>query len=124
MRLADLLTASFLALLGGLVVFDAIRLGIGWSTDGPQSGFFPFWLGALMIAACVAIVVQAAGRADRKPFVTREQLGPVLKVLAPAVAFVVLMQGLGLYVSAALYTGFYMRRIGRHSWLTVVAVAV
>ena len=124
MRLADLLTASFLALLGGLVVFDAIRLGIGWSTDGPESGFFPFWLGALMIAACVAIVIQAAWRSDRKPFVTREQMGPVLKVLAPAVAFVVLMQWLGLYVSAVLYTGFYMRWIGRHSWLSVVAVAV
>src|SRR5438094_447978 len=93
MRLADLVTASFLALLGGLVVFDAVRLGTGWGTDGPQSGFLPFWLGALLIAACVTIFLQAARRADGSPFVTRQQLGPVLKVLAPAVAFVALLGG-------------------------------
>ena len=124
MRLADLVTASFLALLGGLVVFDAVRLGTGWGTDGPQSGFLPFWLGALMIAACMTIFLQAAWRADGAPFVARQQLGPVLKVLAPAVAFVALIHWLGLYVSAALYTGVYMRWIGRHAWLTVLAVAV
>ena len=124
MRAADLVTASFLMVLGGVVVFDAARLGIGWGTDGPKSGFFPFWLGVLMIATCAMILVQAARRADARPFVTRAQLGPVLKVLWPAVALVVLTQGLGLYVSAAFYTGFYMRWIGRHSWVAVLAVAI
>jgi hypothetical protein len=118
MRLADLFTASFLALLGGVVVFDAVRLGIGWGTDGPQSGFFPFWLGVLMIAACAAIALQAARRATTVPFVTREKFRPVLKVLWPAVAMVVLTQWIGLYVAAALYTGFYMR------WIAVLAVAI
>jgi len=124
MRVADIVTASVLLLLGGVVVFDAARLGIGWSTDGPKSGFLPFWLGVLMIVACAVIAVQAAWRLDARPFVTREQLGRVLKVLSPAVALVVLTQWLGLYVSAALYTGFYMRWIGRHSALAVLAVAI
>ena len=124
MRLADLITASILALLGGLVVFDAIRLGVGWGTDGPQSGFFPFWLGALMITACAVIVLQATLRAAGQPFVTRQQLGPVLKVLWPAVALVALTHWLGLYVAAAFYTGFYMRWIGRHSWPAVLVVAI
>src|SRR2546422_7892759 len=74
----------------------------------------------LLIAACALILGQAARRVDAKPFVRREQLGPVLKVLWPAVALVVLTLSLGLYVSAALYTGFYMRWIGRHSWLAVL----
>jgi len=124
MRLADLITASFLALLGGVVVFDAVRLGIGWGTDGPQSGFFPFWLGVLMIAACTAIFFQAVRQATTVPFVTREKLRPVLKVLWPAVALVVLTQWIGLYVAAALYTGLYMRWIGRHTWFAVLAVAI
>ena len=47
MRTADLVTALVLMLLGGVVLFDALRLGIGWGTDGPQSGFFPFWLAVL-----------------------------------------------------------------------------
>src|SRR5919198_89931 len=124
MRAADLVTASLLILVGGAVVYDAGGIGIGWGTDGPKSGFFPFWLGVLLIATCALILGQAARRVDAKPFVRREQLGPVLKVLWPAVALVALTQGLGLYVSAMLYTGFYMRWIGRHSWLGVLAVAV
>ena len=31
--------------------------------------------------------------------------------------------GLGLYVAAGLYLGFYMRWVGRHDWRTVVALA-
>ena len=64
MRVADIVTASVLLLVSGVVVFDAVRLGIGWSTDGPRSGFLPFWLGVLMIAVCAVIVAQAARRAD------------------------------------------------------------
>src|SRR2546421_12750755 len=112
MRIADLVTASFLMLLGAIVVFDASRLGVGWSTDGPKSGFFPFWLGVLLIAACAVILVQAARRTGLAPFVTRAQAGPVLKVLWPAVALVVLTQWLGPYGSPGPYTGFYMRWIG------------
>ena len=124
MRVADLVTAAFLLLIGGVVIADSIRIGIGWGTDGPKSGFFPFWLGFLMVAMCIAIVVQALRRAPRRTFVSREQLRPVLKVLWPAVGLVVVMQWLGLYVAAAVYTGFYMRWIGRHSWVAVVAVGV
>jgi hypothetical protein len=124
MRTADLVTASLLMLLGGVVIVDAIRLGIGWGTDGPKSGFFPFWLAAILVATCALIVGQAARRRATKPFVTRAQLRPVLAVLWPAVAMVVLTQFIGLYVASALYIGFYMRWIGHHRWSAVVAVAV
>ena len=58
MRAADLVTASILALLGALVIFDSARLGSGWGSDGPKSGFFPFWLALIMVGACAAIIVQ------------------------------------------------------------------
>ncbi len=124
MRAADLITAATLMLLGGIVLYDAVRIGIGWGTDGPKSGFFPFWLATLMVLMCAVIVGQAARRSSSKPFVTRAQLGPVLKVLWPATGMVVLTQFIGLYVASALYLGFYMRWVGRHSWLAVVLVGV
>ena len=124
MRAADFVTASILMALGGVVLVDAIRLGIGWGTDGPRSGFFPFWLAVIMITTCAVILLQTAWRGSREPFVTREQLGPVLKVIWPATAMVLLTHFIGLYVAAALYIGFYMRWVGRHSWTSVVAVAV
>ena len=103
MRAADLTTAAILIAGGLLVLWDALRLGIGWGTDGPKSGFFPFWLAAIMIAACAGIIVQAWRRADREPFIARAAIGPVLKVLGPAVGFVLVMQFLGMYVASALY---------------------
>jgi hypothetical protein len=113
-----------LILLGGVVIFDAVRLGIGWGTDGPKSGFFPFWLAVIMVVACGIIILQALWRSSREVFVTREQLGPVLQVFWPAAAMVLLTRFVGLYVASALYIGFYMRWVGRHSWFAVVTLSV
>lgn len=124
MRTADIVTASVLMLLGGLVLFDAVRLGFGWGPDGPRSGFFPFWLAAIMVVVSAAIIIQAAWAAADKPFVSREQFSSVLKVLWPAVAAVFLMHFIGLYVASGLYMAFYMRWVGRHSWITVVVIAL
>jgi putative tricarboxylic transport membrane protein len=124
MRAADLATASILILLGGVVVLDSMRIGIGWGTDGPRSGFFPFWLGMILILASAAIALQAWRRATGKPFVTREQLSPVLKVLWPATAMVILITPLGLYVASTIYMAFYMRWVGRHGWLAVTFCAI
>ena len=124
MRAVDLATASILILLGGVVVADSLRIGIGWGTDGPRSGFFPFWLGVIMIAACAAICVQAWRRSTDKPFVTRERLAPVLKVLWPATLMVILITPLGLYVASALYITLFMRWLGHYRWLKSVLIGV
>ncbi|MGH7390491.1 MAG: tripartite tricarboxylate transporter TctB family protein [Candidatus Rokuibacteriota bacterium] len=130
MRVADLLTAAVLMGLGGVVIYDAARLGIGWGVEGPRSGFFPFWLAALLTVVGLAIFVQSLRRRVSTPFVTRVQLVPVLKVLLPIAAFVAVTDppgpwsGLGLYVAAALYIGAYMRWVGGHGWLAVAAVSV
>ena len=124
MRTADLAAAAVLMLVGGVVIFDALRLGIGWGSDGPRSGFFPFWLAVIMTITCALIIVQALRRPDSGSFVSREALRPVLAVLAPATAMVIVMQVTGLYVAAALYMAFYMRWVGRHRWSTTIAVSV
>jgi hypothetical protein len=49
---------------------------------------------------------------------------PTLKVALPATAMVVLTQMIGLYPAAALYIACYMRWIGRHHWLLVLAVSL
>jgi hypothetical protein len=130
MRSADLVTAVVLIALGGVVLYDAVRLGIGWGEEGPQSGFFPFWLACLLVAFSAAIFVQAWRRRAPRAFTTREQLVPVLKVVVPVAAFITVMDppgpfdGLGLYVATALYIATYMRWVGRHAWKSVVLVAV
>jgi hypothetical protein len=124
MRTADLTTALALMAISALVVWDALRLGIGWGTDGPQSGFFPFWLAVLVVACAACIAVKAVRRARGAPFIKREQIEPVLKALVPAVAFVLLTGLVGLYVAAGLYLGVYMRWIGRYSWVPILVLSL
>jgi putative tricarboxylic transport membrane protein len=129
MRVADAITAALLMLLSAVVIYDALRLGFGWGSEGPQSGFFPFWLAALLALASIVLFLQALRNRSGEPFVTRDRFVPVLQVLGPLAGFVILTDppgpwsGLGLYVAAGLYLGFYMRWVGRHDWRTVVALA-
>jgi len=124
MRIADIITASLLTALGLLVLGEAIRLGFRWGPDGPQSGFFPFWLSLILIGHSVAIIIRAIRRRSEKPFIEREQLRSVLTVAVPAAAMVLITQFFGLYLASALYLAFYVRWVGRHSWFTALALAV
>jgi len=56
MRTADLVTALALMAVGVLVLADALRLGIGWGTDRPRSGFFPFWLAVALVSVAFPVV--------------------------------------------------------------------
>jgi putative tricarboxylic transport membrane protein len=127
-RRADTLCAVALLAVAGVVVAEGVRLGLGWGSDGPQAGFFVFYLGLALGLGSVAVLGQAFLLGDpplyRKPFVEPGQIGSVLRVLLPAAAMVLVTHWLGLYVAGALYVGAYMRWIGRHAWPTVVAVAL
>src|SRR5205814_10297209 len=94
-RTADLITAAVLLLIGAIVVSDSLRLGAGWGTDGPKSGFFPFWLGVLLLGVTIAIAIQAWRRGGGAPAVARERLRPVMQVLRPARATVLVAGRVG-----------------------------
>ena len=124
MRKADIICALCLLVLAGLVARESLALNIGWGINGPEGGFFPFWLALIMIVACGIIILQTMHRPAGEVFVSREQLVPVLQVLWPAAALVLLMHFIGLYVVSALYIGFYMKWVGRHSWISVIALSI
>ena len=126
-RHVDLVVALTLVALAAIVTAEGLRLGLGWGTDGPKSGFFVFYLGLALglSSAIVGLQTLRSGHgALRRAFVTRGQLASVVKVCLPAVLMVLLTHRLGLYVAGALYLGIYMRWIGRHSWALTVALSV
>jgi hypothetical protein len=127
-RRADTIAALLLAGLAVVVIGEGLRLGIGWSTDGPQSGFFVFYLGVALLLSTLVILVQTGRLPERsryrKAFLTREQARPVAKVLGPAAVMIVLTQVVGLYVAGGLYLATYMRWIGRHSWALTALLAI
>jgi len=59
-RTMEIIVALTLFALGLLVVVDSYRLGSKWGSDGPQSGYFPFYIGLLLCIASVATLVAVA----------------------------------------------------------------
>jgi hypothetical protein len=139
-RAAEVVVALALIAFGGTVVFDSLRLGASWGSDGPQSGYFPFYIGALICLSAVAILAQlligewkarergfeGAVARMRRQFVARPALKQVLSVLLPALVYVLCVQLVGIYVSSAVYIAVFMVWLGGYGWIrsAVVGLAV
>lgn len=141
-RTVEIWTAVGVALVGAVVISESLTHDIGWNETGPGSGYFPFRVGLLLVAAAIIRLLQVrlkapafARSAPARPrrgmggggdttsvcFVTREELGRSLSVLWPTMALVVAMIPLGCYVPSAVYLAWMMRRHGGYSWLLSAA---
>lgn len=112
----DAIVAAVLFVFGAVVVFEARRLGATWASDGPGSGYFPFYIGLIVCISALGILVQSLwGKArDTGTFVDREQAARVLSVLLPAAAYVFVVVFLGLYVASAIYIALFMIFLGKY----------
>ena len=122
----DALAAVAVFLVGVVMMADNYRIGTSWADDGPQSGYFPFHIGAILCIAGTAVFMKAlfARQRDRTPFVTWDRFRLVLAVLLPMGAFILVMQYLGIYVSAVIFIGAFMRLLGRTGWLQTAFVSI
>jgi hypothetical protein len=114
-----------LLLLGVALVlgWDSWRIGMSWASDGPQAGYFPFYLALMMGAASVYGLVRAlrAGAAQDRPFVLRDQFGRVMQVFFPSLLFCFATQILGLYVASFLLIAGFMWWVGRIAiWVSLL----
>jgi hypothetical protein len=125
-RVAELGVATGFFVLGAVVIYDSLRLGMRWVADGPQPGYFPFYLGVIICVSSVLTFLFALRMPEEKnkTFVERGQLKLVLSVLVPSMVYVALVGWLGIYVSAVLYIALFMRWLGKYAWWKVAAVAL
>jgi putative tricarboxylic transport membrane protein len=110
-------TVVYLVLLAlaALLGFDNWRTGNAWEADGPQAGYFPFYLSVLLGGASLFGLLGnlRSGSGAGEGFVTREQFNRVLQVFVPTLLFCLLMQVLGLYVASFLLITGFMWIVGR-----------
>ena len=124
MRAASATVAGLLFLVGAIVVFDSYRLGSKWGSDGPQSGYFPFYIGLLICVSSLVTLLQALlEKSGGKVFVTWSRLKLVLTVLLPAIAYVLAVRYVGLYVASTIYITVFMVWLGKYSWFKGIVVA-
>ena len=118
---------AFLAF-GATVMWDSRRLGSQWGSDGPQAGYFPYYIGLFICISAVVNLYNGVTKASGKPFVMWDQLKMILVVMVPCVIYVALIAnpwyGLGIYVASAVFIAFFMRSLGKYGWAKIAAVSV
>ena len=119
-RSVEIAVALIIFVIGALVVYDSSRLGARWGADGPQAGYFPFYIGLIICISTAVIAAQAIfGRRakDEDIFVEWQPLRQVLAVLIPAMLYVGAIQLIGLYAASAIYIAGFMIWLGKYNWL-------
>lgn len=126
-RTMEIVVALLFLLLGGVVAFDSYRLGARWAEEGPQSGYFPFYIGLIICISSIVTLLHAltgGAAGGSNTFVQRGQLKQMLSVLVPAVLYVLGIQLIGIYVASAVYIAVFMAWLGRYSWFKSTALGL
>ena len=119
----DAVVAAVLFAIGAVVVVQARALGAEWTSDGPGSGYFPFYIGLILCIASAGILYQAvvSKKRDTRAFVDREQFVRVLSVFVPAIVYVIAIAFVGIYVASAIYIAVFMIILGKYpAWKAAV----
>ena len=130
MRVAELVMAALFLAFGAIVMWDSRRLGSSWADDGPQAGYFPFYIGLAIVVSAVAIIFRALnlGEKGKAAFVEWGQLRMILVVMIPTVVYVALIAnpwfGLGIYLASALFIAFFMWHLGKYGWAKIAPVSI
>jgi len=126
MRWMELLVAACFVGAGLLVITDSLRVGNGWASDGPEPGYFPFYIGCLMLggAAWVILNTLRTWKQDggNEIFAERHEFNLMLLMLIPTAVFTAAIFVLGIYVAALIFIAAFMVWQGKYSYFKSIAV--
>jgi hypothetical protein len=107
-----------------IVIAGSYAVGMNWGDDGPRAGFFPFYVGVIILAASIFNLVQALATRGDRVYAEWGQLRQVSFVVVPTAVYVAVIPWIGIYVASALLIALFMKWLGRYPWRLVVPVAV
>jgi putative tricarboxylic transport membrane protein len=111
------------ALFGLIIIVGSLQVGIGWGAEGPKSGFFPFYLGVIIVAASGINLLEAARATGEKTFADWGQLRQVLAITIPTTVYVAVIPWAGIYLSSVFLIAVFMMWLGSYRPLYAVALS-
>jgi hypothetical protein len=129
-RTAELLMAIMMAAFSIYLMVKSTELPIGWIEDeGPGGGTWPFWLATIMLISCGGILFnwirkKGSVATSTKVYIESHVIGDVLAVGGSLIVTVGLFSFIGIYGALPLFLIFYVRFLGKHSWLLTSVLAV
>ena len=123
-RAVEIGVCVFTALFGAIVVVGGLQAGIGWGAEGPRPGFFPFYIGLLIIASSAVNLLQIQLTDRWRRFAEWRQLRQVLQVLVPTAIYVVAIPYVGIYLVSAALIAVFMVWLGKYRWSLTAAISI
>jgi putative tricarboxylic transport membrane protein len=126
MRWMELLVAACFLGVSLLVITDSLRVGNDWGPDGPEPGYFPFYIGCLLFGGAGWVVLQTllAWKHDggKEVFAKKQEFHLMLLMLIPSAAFTAAIYVVGIYVASLVFIAAFMVWQGQYSYLKSIAV--
>ena len=123
----EVVTALLTGLTGSIVCYGSIEFGTGWGDAGPEPGYFPFYVGLIIIVASAFNLTMAFvhhRRDANEAFLTTEQGRRILSFFGPMFLFVLITSYLGIYVGMVLYLFGVMVYQGGYGIVKALAISV
>ena len=124
MTRADRITAALLLAFSAVFAAGALKYYTWWGDSGPGSAFMPFWLSLVMGALALLLLLRRPQPDAGDWLPSREGAKRVLVVLGVTVAFVALMQVIGMIVGIALFLAVLMRYLERQPWWLTIVISL
>jgi putative tricarboxylic transport membrane protein len=126
MRWMELLVAACFLGVSLLVITDSLRVGNAWGTDGPEPGYFPFYIGCLLFGGASWIILQTlwAWKQDdgKEVFAEKHEFNLMLLMLVPSAIFTAAIFVLGIYLASLVFVAAFMVWQGKYSYFKSIAV--
>lgn len=123
-RLAEIGVACAIALMGLIAIIGSLKVGVTWGPEGPGAGFFPFYIGLIVVLASAVNLLQILRKPDEgATFASWGQLRQVASVVVPTTVYVFVIPHIGMYLSSFLLIALFMRWLGKYSWAVVGGIA-
>jgi hypothetical protein len=124
-RYVEIGVAVATALFAILVMIGSLQVGINWGVEGPKAGFFPFYVGLVILGCSVINLYKAATEIEATElFASWSQLRAVMSVVLPTTLYVVLVPYIGIYLASLLLIAAFMKWLGRYPWGITLAIAI
>lgn len=127
-RALEVIAALLAFAFGASIVLGALEYNVGWGERGPEPGYFPFWMGVVVVVGALGALLKAVSSsrpADLSVAINADQARRIAVFLLPMLGFLIvtIIFKLGLYVGMVVYLLTVMLWQGPYRLPAAVAVS-